>query len=74
MSYAHLIQHERYQIQSWHAAGVYLREIANRLQAGDVRWQASGHSQGARRGVCGRAGARRARRLFAISGARNRGA
>ncbi len=32
MSYTHLIQHERYQIQSWHAAGIGLREIARRLQ------------------------------------------
>lgn len=32
MSYTHLIQHERYQIQTWHAAGISLREIAERLQ------------------------------------------
>ena len=32
MSYTHLIQHERYQIQSWHAAGVCMQEIASRLQ------------------------------------------
>lgn len=32
MNYTHLIHHERYQIQSWHAAGLSLREIAARLQ------------------------------------------
>ena len=32
MSYTHLIHHERYQIQCWHAAGLCLREIAERLQ------------------------------------------
>lgn len=32
MSYAHLIHHERYQIQRWFAAGLSRREIAERLQ------------------------------------------
>lgn len=32
MNYTHLIQHERYQIQSWHSAGVSMREIADRLE------------------------------------------
>ena len=32
MSYTHLIHHERYQIQCWHADGLCLREIAERLE------------------------------------------
>lgn len=32
MNYTHLIHHERYQIQCWRAAGVCLRQIAERLQ------------------------------------------
>lgn len=31
MSYAHLIQYERYQIQHWLAAGYSCREIGHRL-------------------------------------------
>lgn len=32
MSYTHLIHHERYQIHCWHADGLCMREIAERLQ------------------------------------------